>query len=142
MYFKKAGRKTQVLAYRGYNREKKRADVRMIGSIDGYTFSPTERYEDSITEAEREEIKAYIDAVRQKERESLQKWSSESLPDRIGEVADAIKTGKHQVSERWARDVWTHLDELGRVLRKSGYGKHKTTRGTANDKANSQTEKE
>ena len=37
MQFKKVGKRIQVLAYRGYDTEKRRAVVKMLGSFDAYT---------------------------------------------------------------------------------------------------------
>ena len=129
MYFKQAGHKIQVLAYRGYDKEKKRAIVKMVGSISGRVFTPTDRHKDSITDAEREEIKTYIESVRQGELADTQKWSFDTLPLRMEEAIAAVKSGERtEIDSRWAEAVWTQMDELGCVLRKAGYGKHKLLR--------------
>ena len=138
MYFKKAGHKVQVLAYRGYDKAKKRAIVKMVGSISGLSFSPSAAHGDSLTEDERKEIQTYIETVRQKERESMQKWYAESLADKIGGSIEAIKAGQYEITPEWAEAVWGGMDELGRLLRKAGYGKHKTIRKDAKDKGESQ----
>jgi hypothetical protein len=36
MQFKTVGKRIQVLAYRGYDQEKRRAVVKMLGSFDAY----------------------------------------------------------------------------------------------------------
>ncbi|EQD77172.1 hypothetical protein B1A_03087, partial [mine drainage metagenome] len=36
MQFREQANKIQVLAYRGYNKEKRRAEVKMLGSFDRY----------------------------------------------------------------------------------------------------------
>lgn len=128
MYFKKAGYKTQVLAYRGYDKDKKRAIVKMVGSISGLSFSPSVAHGDSLTEDEKKEIQSYIETEKKEREVSSQQWTSRSLPEKLGEAIEAIKAGNHEVSEQWAVGVWNGMDELGRLLRKAGYGKHKTIR--------------
>ena len=127
MYFKQAGRKTQVLAYRGYNREKKRADVRMIGSIDGYTFRPTVRYEDSITEVEYEEINTYIESVRQADIDTVKKISLNTLVHNLKSANAALET--LDITEDQAKKIWEEVETLGKRLRKQGFPQRKLLRG-------------
>ena len=128
MYFKKAGGKVQVLAYRGYDKVKKRAIVKMVGSISGQHFKPSVAQGDSLTVEEKAEIQTYIEKEKQKHDASMQQWISRSLPEKLGDAIEAIKAGNHQITEQWAEGVWNGMDELGRLLRKAGYGKHKTIR--------------
>ena len=127
MYFKKAGNKIQVLAYRGYNRDKKRADVKMIGSIDRYTFSPTERHKDSITVAEYEEINAYIESVRQADIDTVKKISLDTLVHNLRSANAALET--LDITEDQAKKIWEEVETLGKRLRKKGYPQRQLLRG-------------
>lgn len=129
MYFKVAGKKIQVLAYRGYNREKKRADVRMIGSIDGYTFTPTERHKDSITESEYKEIEAYIEAVQQADIDTVKKISLNTLVHNLKSANAALETLDITITEEQARQIWAEVETLGKRLRKKGFPQRKLLRG-------------
>ena len=50
MQFKRQGRRVQVLAYRGYDKEKRRAIVKMMGSYDVYSYEPSDGLIDSLTD--------------------------------------------------------------------------------------------
>ncbi len=128
MYFKKAGRKVQVLAYRGYDRDKKRAIIKMVGSISGLSFSPSVAHGDSLTEDEKMEIQSYIEMEKRRREVEAQQWTARALPEKLETAIEAIRAGTHEISEQWAEGVWSGMDELGRRLRKAGYGKHKTLR--------------
>ena len=127
MYFKKAGNKIQVLAYRGYNKEKKRADVKMIGSIDRYTFAPTERHKDSITAEEYEEINTYIESVRQADIDTVKKLGLNTLVHNLKNANSALET--LDITEDQAKKIWEGIETLGKRLRKKGYPQRKLLRG-------------
>jgi len=127
MYFKKAGNKIQVLAYRGYNKEKKRANVKMIGSIDRYTFTPTERHKDSITESEYKEIEAYIEAVQQADIDTVKKISLDTLVHNLRSANSALET--LDITEDQAKKIWEEVETLGKRLRKQGFPQRKLLRG-------------
>lgn len=126
MHFKPAGKKVQVMAYRGYDKKKKRSSIRMIGSIGNDGFTPTDALRDSITADERDEIQAYINSVRLMNEKKTNSTSFDTLPDVLEQCLTAIHDGDATVTREWAENVWKNLDELGRALRKSGYGKKKT----------------
>lgn len=129
MYFKKAGNKIQVLAYRGYNKEKKRADVKMIGSIDRYTFTPTERHKDSITVAEYEEINTYIESVQQADIDTVKKLGLDTLVHNLKNANSALETLDITITEEQARQIWAEIETLGKKLRKKGFPQRKLLRG-------------
>ena len=128
MHFKPAGNKTQVLAYRGYDREKKRSIVRMIGSISGLKFTPTDRYQDSITDDEKKEIQAYIESIHQKDVKESASNIFKDMPDILSICLTAIRDKDTTVSKEWSANVWQGIDEIGRELRKRGLGKHAVLR--------------
>lgn len=128
MYFKVAGKKIQVLAYRGYNREKKRADVRMIGSISGQIFTPTERHKDSITESEYKEIEAYIEAVQQKDREQSNVRSLRHLAKTLLEANEGLEV--MELTTGQAREIWAGIEAIGKTLRRKNFKQRELLRGS------------
>lgn len=125
MQFKRVGGKIQILAYRGYNTEKKRALTKMLGSMCAYTFTPTVGLLDSMTVEEKEELQAYIQTERQAAEKQSRHDAAKPAALRINRVADAIKSGDFQPSEEWAAKVWSAMDGLAKELRRAGYPKPK-----------------
>ena len=128
MIFKRSGNKIQVLSYRGYDREKKRSIFRMVGSISGTHFTPTDRYQDSITDDEKKEIQAYIESVHQKDVKESASNIFKDMPDILSICLTAIRDKDTTVSKEWSANVWKGIDEIGRELRKRGFGKHTVLR--------------
>ena len=131
MQFKKVGGKIQVLAYRGYDNQKKRAITRMLGSMSAYTFTPTDGLLDSMTVEEREELQSYIQTERQAVEKKSRHDAAKPAALRINMAADALKAGDFQPDEAWAAKVWSAMDELGKALRRAGHPKPKKTRQKA-----------
>ena len=123
MQFKRQGRRVQVLAYRGYDKEKRRAIVKMMGSIDAYSYEPSDGLIDNLTDEEKKELQAYIETERQAAEKLSRQYSAKSAASRIKEVADTIRAGDFEPSEAWAADTWAALDELSKAMRKAGYPK-------------------
>jgi hypothetical protein len=123
MQYKRQGRRVQVLAYRGYNREKRRAIVKMMGSYDVYTYELSDGLLENLTDEEKEELKSHIE----KERHEAEKWKrlylTISAASQIQKVADTIQGGDFQPSEAWAADTWAAISALTKVMRKAGYPK-------------------
>lgn len=146
MYFKKAGCKIQVLAYRGYDKVKKSPIVKMIGSISGYDFNPSVGQENNIKPEEKAEIKEYISKMCEADSASRNRDAMKYLDSSLRSSVQGMKEGNADlVTEKWAEAVWHGIDDLGRLLRKSGYGKHKTIRhpkeNTTNEQSDSKTKK-
>lgn len=125
MQFKKVGGKIQVLAYRGYNTEKKRAIIKLLGSMSAYTFTPTDGLLDSMTVEEREELQSYIQTERQAVEKKSRHDAAKPAALRINMAADAIRAGDFEPDEAWAAKVWSAMDELGKALRRAGHPKPK-----------------
>lgn len=123
MQFKRQGRRVQVLAYRGYDKQKRRAIVKMMGSIDAYSYEPSDGLIDNLTDEEKKELQSYIETERQAAEKLSRQYSAKSAASRIKEVADTIRGGDFEPSEAWAADTWAALDELSKAMRKAGYPK-------------------
>lgn len=133
MQFKKVKNKIQVLAYRGYDKEKKRGNVVMVGSLDADTlkFSPSVRLkekEDKLTVEEKTELQAYTKSVRQeREKESAEK-SLRGLSRTLEEAKTALMSGA-ELCEDEARGIWAEIEGLGRELRRRGLHQRRLLRG-------------
>ena len=123
MQFKRQGRRVQVLAYRGYDKEKRRAIVKMMGSIDVYSYELSDGLVENLTDEERIELQSYIETERQAEEKRIRLYSAKSAASRIKEVADTIQGGDFEPSEAWAADTWAAIEALTKVMRKAGYPK-------------------
>ena len=123
MQFKRQGRRVQVLAYRGYDKEKRRAIVKMVGSIDVYSYEPSDGLTENLTDEEKTELQSYIETERQAAEKRTRQYFAESSASRISEVADTIKAGDFEPSEAWAADTWAAIEALTKAMRKAGYPK-------------------
>lgn len=123
MQFKRQGRRVQVLAYRGYDKEKRRAIVKMMGSIDVYSYEPSDGLTENLTDEEKTELQSYIETERQAAEKRTRQYFAESSASRISEVADTIKAGDFEPSEAWAADTWAAIEALTKAMRKAGYPK-------------------
>jgi hypothetical protein len=123
MQFKHQGRRVQVLAYRGYDKEKRRAIVKMMGSIDVYSYEPSDGLTENLTDEEKTELQSYIETERQAAEKRTRQYFAESSASRISEVADTIKAGDFEPSEAWAADTWAAIEALTKAMRKAGYPK-------------------
>ena len=123
MQFKRQGRRIQVLAYRGYDKEKRRAIIKMMGSIDAYSYELPDGLIEGMTDDEKKELQSYIEEQRQKAEKDSRQYSAKSVASRIKEVADTIRAGDFEPSEAWAADTWTAIEALTKAMKKSGYSK-------------------
>lgn len=123
MQFKRQKHKIQVLAYRGYDKEKRRAIVKMMGSLDAYSLEPSGDLLDNLTDEEKDELKAYIEKKEQSERIKQLEKKMECMPMAAADIADAITSGDLEPDSQWARSLWTGVDELSKAMRKVGFPK-------------------
>ncbi len=123
MQFKRQGRRVQVLAYRGYDKEKRRAIVKMMGSIDVYSYEPSDGLIENLTDEEKTELQSYIETERQAAKKRSRQYSAKSAASRIKEVADTIRGGDFEPPEAWAADTWAAIEALTKAMRKAGFAK-------------------
>lgn len=135
MQFKRGGRRIQVLAYRGYDREKRRAIVKLLGSMDAYTYEMSAALANTLTAEEKSEVQAYIENKRKSEQESHQRYVAQTLAERMNDVAESIDTEMFKGSDDWAVGVWAALERLKKSLRKAGYAKPQLPPKVKDDKA-------
>lgn len=121
MQFKKTGKRIQVLVYRGYDKEKKRSIIKMLGSLDRYTYEPTDGLINSLTEDEKIELQSYIEKERQYGEKILIQYDINNSVCHIKKITDALKSGDFEFSKEWADEMWTALDSLNQAMRKAGF---------------------
>ncbi|TAM11554.1 MAG: hypothetical protein EPN72_10785 [Nevskiaceae bacterium] len=123
MQFKRKGNRIQVLAYRGYDREKRRAIVRMLGAMDAHTLEPSDGLIESLTHSEQAELQAYLETIRQADDLLARQAGARAAPDHIREIADTLRAGDFKPDETWAAQTWESLAVLQRTLRRAGFAK-------------------
>lgn len=128
MQFRRQGGRVQVLAYRGYDKEKRRSVVKMLGSYDAYTFEPTAGLLENMTDKEREELQAHIEAERKASERQRRLYTAKYIASQIAEVADTLKAGEFEPTAAWAADVWASIAALSKAMRKAGYPKPRKAR--------------
>jgi len=132
MQFREQARRIQVLAYRGYDKEKKRAIIKLLGSFDRYSFSPSDGLLDNLTAEEKIELEAHIETMRQSIEKTSRQYGARNVASRIASAADSITREEFDISDDWATDTWAAVDALTKAMRKAGYPKpHKAPQKAA-----------
>lgn len=121
MQFKRQGRRIQVLAYRGYDKEKRRAIIKMLGSLDGYSFTPSDGLINSLTTEEKEELQSYTDKERQSSKEKMRQSVTQYVASQIKTAADSLTAEEFTPSDTWAAETWAAIDSLSKAMRKAGH---------------------
>lgn len=122
MQFRKQGRRIQVLAYRGYDREKRRAVVKLLGSFDAYSLSVPDELNSALSDDERSELQSYVQSIRQSRDTDMLQFSLEDLPNRIKRVSDSLNDGQLECNlpEQYASELYEAFSSLTKALRKRG----------------------
>lgn len=126
MQFKEVGGKIQVIAYRGYDKEKKRAVTKMLGSLAKYTFSPSDGLIESLTEEEKTELQSYIEKERQSSTERSRQYAIKMVDSHLKNASDSLTVESVKIDDRQAELIWSAMAELQKALRKRGFKKPKT----------------
>lgn len=121
MQFKRVKGKIQVLAYRGYDKEKRRAIVKMLGSIDAYNYSMSDGLQDAMTVEEKEELQSYIESLRQSDKDKALQYMTEGLHRSIKQVSDSLATGRHYMTDDISNRLYAAIDELQKAMRRAGF---------------------
>jgi hypothetical protein len=126
MQFKRVGRKIQVLAYRGYDKEKRRSIVQLLGTIDAHSFEPSEGLLDNLTFDEKIELQSYKEEIRQQNKKQYDSHNVLFIASRINEVSTLLETPEnYTIGEEWGGRVWDSIEKLQKALKKAGYAKPK-----------------
>ena len=127
MQFRPQGNRIQVLGYRGYDKEKKRAQVKLLGSISKSGF-PHGRVASkdlwgNLTEAEKNELHVYIGALQKSHDDKMRQYGIESMAERINQVSDSLAKEQFvsHTDREFANEVYEAIDGLTKRLRKMGF---------------------
>lgn len=120
MQFRTQGNRIQVLAYRGYDREKGRASVKLLGSMTKFGSDLSEGLAASLSEKESQELQSYIDNIRQSHDEVLATVHAQNLANHIAGVARSLSNSDLDivVDQTYADAVYEAVDALTKALRK------------------------
>ena len=127
MQFKEQKGRVQVLAYDGYDKEKRRAIVKMLGSFDKYDYSLSVGLLEKLTVEQKEELQSEIDKRRQSNDKIMRQAAILYSDSRISDYADIVSSGGYDIPPEKADQIWEAMDLLAKSLRKAGFKKpHKT----------------
>ena len=127
MQFKEQKGRVQVLAYDGYDKEKRRAIVKMLGSFDRYNYSLSVGLLEKLTVEQKDELQAEIEKRRQSDSRKIRQDAISYSDSRIKLYADIISSGEYDIPVEKADQIWEAMDLLARSLKKSGFKKpHRT----------------
>lgn len=121
MQFRRAKNRIQVLAYRGYDKEKKRSIIKMLGSFDAETFEYPDSLTNDMTVDEKEELQSYIESMRHSNRNFLLKIETLYLYRSIDKVSASLTGEIDYMTDEVANGLYASIDGLYKALRKAGY---------------------
>lgn len=127
MQFRDQANRTQVLAYRGYNKEKKRAEVKLLGSYNRITFELSDELKNNLQSDEMTELQSHIETIRQSRDNSVRQSRARNLHSHIAEVSDSLSSGEYDslITSEYATEVYASIDRLTKVLRRKGHRRPK-----------------
>ena len=125
MQFREAKGRIQVLAYAGYDKEKRRSVVQLLGSMDKYDLKPTDTLLERMTDEQKKELQSYIEKERQLRAEASKRRAARYLHSQIKTVADSLTTGVYEPDADWTAELYQAIDELTAKMRKAGFPRPK-----------------
>lgn len=123
MQFKKVGDRIQILAYVGYDKEKRRAKVQMVGSLRAYSPFIDDELRSKLNDEQLKEIQAYIDEKKEADLFESDKFALEYLPNSLNRGARLIRDERFCIDEKNAHAIFAAIDELKKALREQGFKK-------------------
>jgi hypothetical protein len=125
MQFREQGKRIQVLGYRGYDKAKRRAVVKLLGSFDLYEFTPSDGLVESLTDDEKLELQSHIENILQSRAKAVGRSHLRSLASHIKNVSDSLieESSDGILTEQYACQIYEAVDSLTKKLRKLGYSR-------------------
>ncbi len=123
MQFKKVGDRIQILAYVGYDKEKRRAKVQMVGSLRAYSPFIDDELRSKLNEEQLKEVQAYIDEKKEADLFESDKFALEYLPKSLNRGARLIRDERFCIDEKKANAIFEAMDDLKKALREQGFKK-------------------
>ncbi|ELO8195547.1 hypothetical protein R0U17_004421 [Salmonella enterica] len=130
MQIREQGRKYQCIRT-VYDKALGRGRQVVVASIPRWSTSlmPSEDGLAQLTEAEREQLEAFLAQRRTDAEESNRRFTAMSADSWLTTLAKSIKDGQ-QLRPEQAHAIWQGMAEVAKSLRKAGYEKPKATRKT------------
>lgn len=94
MQYREQGRKVQVLAYRGFDKAKKRPIVKMLGSFDRYGYGLSDGLMDALTVEEQTDLTSYIETLRQSDATLRRQYALRSIIQSLIEASASLDAGE------------------------------------------------
>lgn len=127
MQFRLQKNRLRLLAYRGYNKEKKRSNIKLVGTIDWNTLQIPAKVLEVLKEAEKAELQKYLDAENRKRRHASNLNAVQDLPNCLKSLLSALAsfgdTLPAACDKNWAAQTWAQLREMEDHLRHLGLRK-------------------
>jgi hypothetical protein len=127
MQFKEQKGRVQVLAYDGYDKEKRRAIVKMLGSFDRYDYSLSVGLLEKMTVEQKTELQSEIDRRRQSDKSESDSRSVGYVHIYMNDVADCITNGRYDSQTIKPEEIWAAMDRIAKSLKKAGFKKPSKT---------------
>lgn len=123
MQFRQSGNRIQVLAYRGYDKEKRRATVKLLGSFDRYSFSMSDGLLSNLADDEKTELQSHIESIRQSAHIQHRQAMTTNIDSHIKSASDCLTAGECDslLSVEYASRIYAAVDSLTKTLRKRGF---------------------
>lgn len=135
MQFKKVGDRIQILAYVGYDKEKRRAKVQMIGSMSYYAPCINEELRSKLTDEQVAEVQVYIDERKEKESFENEKLHLQYMSSSLNRGARIIRDERFDITEDKAKAIFEALEEIKKALKERGFKKPAKAKPQAENKA-------
>lgn len=121
MQFKENGRRIDILAYSGYDKEKKRSVVKRLGSIDRFTYKPiTEGLLECMTVEQKDELQSYIDNKLHEDKKRRLQSEVNYLSQSIKNAADGVNNDAC-ITQDQVDAIFDAFDVLKKAMRKQGF---------------------
>lgn len=127
MQFKEQKGRVQVLVYDGYDKEKRRAIVKMLGSFDRHDYSLSVGLLGKLTVEQKKELQSEIDRRRQSHDKAMRQGAILYSDSRIKEYADIVSSGEYDIPAEKADQIWEAMDVLSKALKKAKFAKPRRT---------------
>ncbi|MGQ7019988.1 hypothetical protein ACOKR6_16735 [Vibrio cholerae] len=135
LHMQERGKRINVRAYTGYDRENKRSSYALLGSVDNVTFEPNDRLASILSGSERiaEAYAAAVEQFRAERKSEYEKNERSNLKNsvswyakRLAEGLEATVADGDVITAEAAASVYAAIKRAEVVLRKSGHKKTKT----------------
>lgn len=121
MQFVIRGNTIRVMAYRGYDSERKRAKVELIGTLTIDELTPNDKLLVSLNDKEKLELAQYINNERNVRSKNLMREYVQSLAGNIDLATDAIRDETYQLSDVEASELYIAIEKLTKQMKKAGF---------------------